>query len=374
LRRSLRQIFPDIFTTITVPKAEELVASPYRHGNSKKAESFFLDGMSKAISLLGRQAHKEYPITIYYAFKQSESRSGQTISTGWETFLEAVIKSGFVVTGTWPLRTEMTAALKKLINVLASSIVLVCRKRLKTTGMTTRRDFQNRLREELPNALRNLQKGNIAPVDLAQSSIGPGMAIFSGFNKVIEADGTPMRVRTALALINEVLDEVVAEQEGDLDPDSRWAVSWFEQYGTGEGPFGVGETLCKAKNTSMQGLVEAGIVYSKAGQVNLLHRDGMDPNWNPLKDKRLTIWETVQYLIRALEEDGEQAAAKLLKKIGGMAEQARDLAYRLYLICERKGWAEEARSYNALVVAWPELTRLATSLERTEEVQGRLFE
>jgi putative DNA methylase len=374
LRKSLKQLFPNLFSTMTVPKADELVATPYRHNGRESAKKFFIEGMSKTLRNLANQAHPSFPVTIYYAFKQAENTAGDTVSTGWEIFLEALMDSQFSITGTWPLRTELSNRMIGMgTNALASSIVLVCQKRSSGSGMTTRRDFQTRLRSELPNALRHLQKGNIAPVDVAQASIGPGMAIFSSYNKVIEADGTPMKVRTALALINEVLDEILAEQEGEMDGDTRWAVAWFEQFGMGEAPYGTAETLCNAKNTSMRGLVDAGIVHSKSGRVHLLRREEMDPDWDPQKDKRLTVWEATQHLIQKLESDGEGAAAELIGKLGGVAEQARDLAYRLFQICERKKWANEARSYNSLVIAWPELTRRAQPKKPTGPEDQSLF-
>jgi putative DNA methylase len=364
LRRTLCSVYPDLFSTMTVPKAEELVATPYRHGGKAAAEAFFVDGMTRAIHNLAENAIPSFPVTIYYAFKQSESGRDGTASTGWETFLEAVQTAGFAVVGTWPMRSEQTYRLIGIgTNALASSIVLVCRKRLESAGMTTRRDFQAQLRRELPRALRDLQHGNIAPVDLAQSAIGPGMAIYSRYRKVVEADGSPMKIRTALTLINEALDEVLAEQEGELDADSRWAVAWYSEYGTGEGPFGRADDLSRAKNTSVDGLTQAGIVHAKSGQVNLLRREEMDPDWNPATDQRLTVWEATQYLIRTLENDGETEAAELLARLGGVADQARDLSYRLYVLCERKGWAEEARSYNGLVIAWPELLRLSNQAD-----------
>ena len=282
LRRSLRPIFPDLFATLAVPKAEELVATPYRHGNKEKAESFFLSGMTDAMRCLAEQAHSGFPVTIYYAFKQSETKGETgTASTGWETFLAAVIQSGFSVTGTWPMRTELS---NRMIgagaNALASSIVLVCRQRPADAPMATRREFVAALRAELPTALAHLQSGNIAPVDLAQAAIGPGMAVFTRYAKVLDAEGNPVSVREALALINQMLDEVLAEQEGDFDPDSRWALAWFEQQGFDEGEYGVAETLSEAKNTSIAGIVEGGILASSAGKVRLLRPDelaGLQP-------------------------------------------------------------------------------------------------
>ncbi|MFZ5814451.1 MAG: DUF1156 domain-containing protein [Bacillota bacterium] len=360
LRRSLRLVYPDLFATLGVPKAEELVATPYRHGGKRKAEAFFLSGMTQAMHRLAEQAHPAFPVTIYYAFKQSE-RDGVdgTASTGWETFLEAVICAGFSISGTWPVRTEGSGRIiAKGTNALASSIVLVCRKRPANAPTATRREFLATLKAELPKALTHLQKGNIAPVDLAQAAIGPGMAVYTRYAKVLDAEGKPVPVREALALINQVLDEVLAEQEGEFDAETRWALAWFEQNGFGEGEFGVADTLSKAKNTSVAGMVQAGILDSKRGKVRLLRPAELDPNWDPTTDKRLNAWEVVHHLIRSLEEGGEPAAAALVKKLGTQAEAARDLAYRLYTICERKKRAAEALSYNSLVQSWPEIIRL----------------
>ena len=252
------------------------------------------------------------------------------------------------------------------MNVLASSVVLVARPKSDGQSLATRKEFMTVLRRELPDALRNLQHGNIAPVDLAQAAIGPGMAVFTRFAKVIESDGVAMTVRTALGIINQVLDEVLAEQEGEFDGDTRWALAWFEQFGMEDGPFGVAETLSKAKNTSVGGLVEAGLPPGPGRQSPLAPPRGMlDAKWDPATDERLTMWEVTQYLIHKLEQDGESAAAALVHKLGSMAEAARDLAYRLYSICERKKWATEALAYNGLVIAWPELTKLAIG-ERTK--------
>jgi putative DNA methylase len=240
--------------------------------------------------------------------------------------------------------------------------------------LATRREFLNALKQELPDALRLLQSGNVAPVDLAQAAIGPGMAVFSRYAKVVEADGSSMTVRTALTLINQILDEVLAEQEGDFDAPTRWAVAWFEQQGTQEGPYGVAEVLSKAKNTSVRGLSDAGIVKSRAGSVQLLGRDDLSADWDPAKEKHLTAWEATQHLILALDQEGESGAADLLQKLGGdYGYKARDLAYRLFSICERKKWAQEALAYNSLVVAWPELVRLANQMKTKGQTQGDLF-
>jgi len=381
LRRSLRLVFPDLFATLAVPKAEELVATPYRHGNKEKAETFFLDGMTRAMHRLAEQGHPAFPVTIYYAFKQAETKgNGDTASTGWETFLDAVIRAGFGISGTWPMRTELgNRMIGSGTNALASSIILVCRKRAAEALTVTRREFVTALKTELPHAVRHLQglgtkdiiaRSAIAPVDLAQAAIGPGMAIYTRYTRVIDAEGNPVPVRDALALINQTLDETLAEQEGDFDADTRWAVAWFEQSGFSEGEYGVAETLSKAKNTSVSGMVDAGILASKGGKVRLLSPDELPEDWpacrakhgagrDPASDSRLTVWEMVHHLVRVLEGEGEGAAAELVAKLGTQAETARELAYRLYTICERKKRAQEALSYNGLVQSWPEITRLA---------------
>lgn len=383
MRHAIGQVYPSLFSTLQTPKSQELVAAPYRHEGSKDAaKSFFEKGLSTAFSRMCGFHVPDYPLPLYYAFKQVETAGGRsdgsdetsTTSTGWETMLAGLMQAGFAITGTWPIRTELVANLKKKISALASSVLLTCRHRPINAPLATRKEFMNALRQELPEALKNLQHGNIAPVDLAQASIGPGMAVFTQYSKVMETDGSPMTVRTALGIINQVLDEVLAEQEGDFDADTRWALAWFDQNGVNEGPFGVAETLSKAKNTAVNGLVDAGIITARGGKVRLVKRDELNGNWDPAADKRLTVWETTQHLIRVLESEGESAAAQLVNKLGGMAETARELAYRLYNICERKKWADEALAYNGLVLAWPELSKLALAdRSRRVETQQQMF-
>ena len=376
LRRSLRNVYPDQFATLAVPKAEELVATPYRHDSIERAEVFFLEGMTRAMQRLAEQAHPAFPVTIYYAFKQSETESETgTASTGWETFLNAVMLAGFAITGTWPMRSEQEYRMIGMgTNALASSIIIVCRPRPADRPAITRRDFISSLKLELPLAVAHLQRSNIPPVDLAQAAIGPGMAIFTRYSKVLGAKGNPMSVREALALINQTLDEVLAEQEGDFDADSRWALAWFEQSGFSEGEYGVAETLSKAKNTSVTGMVEAGILVSKAGKVRLLQPNELPADWDPERDTRLTAWEMVHQLIRVLEKDGEYAAAGLVARLGAKAEIARELCYRLYTLCERKKRASLALSYNALVQSWPEIMHLAKEGGKRTTQQAQLFE
>ena len=362
LRRSLQSTFPDLFATLAVPKKEELVATPYRHGGNKaKADLFFMVGMTRAVQRLAEQTHPAFPVTIYYAFKQSEKTGALGItSTGWETFLSALIGSGFSIRGTWPMRTERPTGMKAAVNALASSIVLVCRARGTDAPTATRREFRDALRSELPEALRKMQQGNIAPVDLAQAAIGPGMAIFTRYARVLDASGAAVSVREALALINETLDEVLAEQEGDFDADTRWALAWFEQSGFSEGEYGVAETLSTAKNASVAGMVEAGILTSGAGKVRLLVPAELPQDWNPKADSRRTVWETTHHLVRVHEQGGDTAAADIMANIGADAETARDLAYRLYRICDLRNRPQEALGYNALVRSWGEISGLAT--------------
>jgi putative DNA methylase len=372
LRRTIGGLHKPLFDTVLAPKMSELTASPELFdGDKEQAKQHFEQGFRQAFTSLRDRMDQRYPLTVYYAFKQEDEEGGAAdesqaegngvdLTTGWETLLEALVSSGFQITATWPVRASQQWRMRAMgANALASYIVLACRPRPKDAPQTGRREFIAELKRELPAALRHLQQGNVAPVDFAQATIGPGMAVFSRFSRVLASSGQSMTVRTALSLINQILSEVLTEQEGEFDADSRWAVAWFEQFGMDEGPFGVAETLSKAKNTSVAGMVEAGVVAARGGKVRLLGRDDLHADWDPATDERLTVWEVTQYLIRALEQHGERGAAELLKKVGGLGEVARDLAYRLYVICERKKWAQEALAYNSLVVAWPEITRLA---------------
>ena len=359
LRRSLRPIFPNLYATLAVPKAEELIATPYRHGSKEKAEVFFLDGMTAAMHNLATQAHPTFPVTIYYAFKQSDTKEeGGTHSTGWETFLEAVLRAGFALTGTWPMRTELSnRMIGSGTNALASSIVLVCRQRDASAETISRREFQRQLREHLPEALETMIGGTsgqspIAPVDLAQAAIGPGMAIYSQYAGVLNQDGTPMRVHDALVLINREITEYLTPDAGSFDADTLFCNSWFEQYGWAEGPFGEADVLARGKGTSVQGVAQAGIADSGGGKVRLLRWADYQAGWDPKLDARNPVWEATHHLIRALNTQGEAAAGALLAAMPDKAEPIRQLAYHLYTLCERKKWAEDARAYNELITAW----------------------
>jgi putative DNA methylase len=385
MRKSLRDVYPDIFGTMLVPKEPELIASPSRHGSKEAANAHFENGLHQTFGNVRRFISHEYPLTVYYAFKQQDSETvdedneasdSQVTSTGWETMLTSLIDSGFSIDGTWPMRTERGARTIGIgSNALASSIILVCRPRPEDAPTISRRGFVDTLRRELPAALKAMQSGNIAPVDLAQASIGPGMAIYSRYSKVLEADGSPMSVRTALGLINQELDAYLAEQDGDIDADTRFAVSWFEQVGFSEGEFGQADVLARAKNTSVAGVETANIVVAGRGKVKLLHWKEYDPGtWDPQQDKRPTVWEATHHLIERLNNHGETGSAMLMTKMPhDMAAEARNLAYRLYSICERKGWADHARDYNALVISWAgigeETARLREAVESGQATQ-----
>jgi putative DNA methylase len=367
LRRSLKSIYPELFATMAVPKAEELVATPYRHGSKEKAEQFFMEGMTKAIHNLAKQAHPAFPVTIYYAFKSSETKEGSTASTGWESFLEAVIGAGFSITGTWPMRTELAnRMIASGTNALASSIVLVCRRRETRAETISRRQFQRELREQMPEALETMIGGAtgrspIAPVDLAQAAIGPGMAIFSRYAAVLNQDGSPMSVHDALILINREITDYLTPDTGGFDADTLFCSAWFDQYGWGAGPFGDADTLARAKGTSVDGVRDAGVVESGSGKVRLLKWEELPGGWDPKADNRTPVWEATHQLIRALNLEGESQAGALLARMPERGEVIRQLAYHLYTLCERNKWAEDARAYNELIAAWHAI--VAASLE-----------
>jgi putative DNA methylase len=373
LRRSLKSVYPDLFATVSVPKAEELVATPYRHGSKENAEEFFLNGMTRAIQRLAKQADPSSPVTIYYAFKQSETESAEgTSSTGWETFLDAVIRSGFVLTGTWPMRTERGARTIGIgSNALASSVILVCRPRPATAEAISRRAFLRELNQVLPEALDEMTRGSgddrspVAPVDLSQAIIGPGMAVFSKYAAVLEADGTPMTVQTALRLINRFL------AEDDFDHDTQFCLHWFEQYGWKDGKFGDADTLARAKGTSVDGVKHAGVLYATGGVVRLLKWAEYPVNWNPAEDDRLPVWEALHQLIRVFKTEGESGAGKVLAAVAAQVEPVRQLAYRLYTLCERAKWSEDARAYNEIITSWSAIESAAAAAPK--EKQADLF-
>ncbi|MEY2536446.1 MAG: putative methylase [Verrucomicrobiota bacterium] len=365
LRRALKGIYPELFATLGVPKTEELVASSERHGGKKSAESFFLKGMTEAMRQLALQSHPALPVTIYYAFKQSETRlDSGTASTGWETFLAAVLSSGFAISGTWPVRTERSQGLKSGSNSLASSIVLVCQKRQSDAQSISRREFIRELNGVLPEALDEMTKGSgderspVAPVDLSQAIIGPGMAVFSKYAAVLEADGSPMSVRTALQLINRFL------AEDDFDADTQFCLHWFEQQGWTEGAFGIADVLARGKGTSVDGIKEAGVIQSGGGKVRLLKWSEYPTDWDPRTDTRTPVWEALHQLIRAYRRGGDSASGALLAALGGKMEAVRQLSYRLYTLCERLGQAEDARAYNELITGWSGIESAASTASK----------
>lgn len=373
MRQALKETYPKLFRTMLVPKAEELVATPYRFdGSVEKARDFFEDGMFNTCCRLHDYSRDDIPVTIYYAFKQSETDTEDTTaSTGWETMLSAIIRAGFSITGTWPMRTELAnRTIASGTNALASSIVLVCRKRNETAGSATRREFINALHREMRPALEKLQSANIAPVDLAQSAIGPGIGVFSRYKSVLEADGKPMSVRAALQIINQELDAFYNEQEGELDRESRFCVELFSQYAFNNIKFGDADILARAKNTSVQALAEHGVLMAAKGQVRLKTRDELPES---VDTHESCTWLLTQQLARAMEVGGVKACAAIVLNIfGSNAEEAKALAYRLYTICERKNWAQEGYAYNNLVVAWPDIQSMAAQMQAEIPVQIKM--
>lgn len=372
----IRPVYPQLFEFLATPKSDELVATPYRHGGKDAAEDFFLSGMSKAIANMAKQSSNLYPASIYYAFKQSEIAQEGISSTGWATFLQAVVEAGYAVVGTWPLRTEMAnRMIASGTNALANSVVLVCRKKEVTAEIITRAEFIRALKRELPPSIAELQAANIAPADMPQSAIGPGMGVFSRYRAVLESDDSPMSVKAALQLINRELDEYLGGIQGEFDADTRFAITWFEQNGLKAGDYGTANNIATARGISVESVKHAGIVESQAGKVRVLRRDELDDKWEPGTDQHLTIWECLQHLVRLHEKDGiSHATAILLKKIGDKAEAVKDLAYILYDICANKRQdAKEATAYNALIADWSELSRQAAAIYDTRgDLQQRL--
>ena len=368
LRRTLQEDYPQLFSTLAVPKAEELVADRVRHGGAESADKFFLSGMIQVLQRMNDKGLHEYPATIYYAFKQSEIEQEGVSSTVWVTFLNAIIESGYSIVATWPVRTELANRIRGIgANALANSVVLVCRKKEETAEIISRAEFIRALKRELPDAIAELRAANITPADMPQSAIGPGMGVFSRYKAVLESDDSPMSVKTALQLINHELDEFLNDIKGEFDADTRFAITWFEQNGMDKGDYGTANSIAQARGISVESVKHAGIVESAAGKVRILKRDELQDDWDPETDKHPTIWECCQYLIRALEKDGEYAAALLLKKTGDeRAVAVKDLAYCLYDICSNKRKdAKEATSYNALIAIWTDLTRLAATIHDT---------
>lgn len=375
MRENLSQVWPDEFSTVVTPKVEEIIADPRRHGGSAGAKKHFESRMAEFMRELATSVTPEIPATIYYAYKATETSEGEVRSTGWDTFLQAVLDAGLRVSATWPMRTELANRPRSLgSNALASSIVLACRPRSASAALATRGEFISALRQELPEAVRVLQSGNIAPVDLAQSTIGPGIKVFSRYARVVEADGSSMPVSAALAIINDVLGEVLDGEEAELDPDTRFALTWFSEHGYSAGPSGDADIVARAKNTSLAGIEAAGIGEARAGKFRLYERGELDPDWSPVLDDRFTVWEATQHLAAALERS-ESEAAELLHVLGGNGDRARQLAYLLYQKANDRGWAPEAGVYNGLITAWPNLRTGAATVAAAASApsQGNLL-
>ncbi len=383
LRHGLRDKMPEILNTVLVPKMEELVASDFRYGSKEAAKEHFEGGFRAAFSSFKAGLDDRFPLTVYYAFKQDEDEDSNdedtsgaeeiNLSTGWETLLEGLVNGGFQITATWPIKASQKWRMVAMgTNALTSYIVLACRPRSASAPTITRREYLQILKRELPNSIEVLQHSNLAPVDMAQATIGPGMSIFSRYEKIMEQDGKPMTVKTALSLINKTLDEILAEQEGDFDVETRWAISWFEQNTFNEGAFGDADALGRARNTAVNALVHAGIVKSGGGKVKLISREELRSDWDPATDNRIPVWELTQHLIKQLQENGETGAAKLYKKLGASADVARELAYRLFTICEKKGWATEAQAYNSLVLSWNQIVAESFNIKDHKGVQTKL--
>lgn len=382
LRKGLQYQYPELLSTVLVPKMEELVASDFRYGSKEAARNHFEEGFKEAFNNFRKGMDGRFPLTVYYAFKQDEnedasdeeeSGSGINLTTGWETLLEGLVSGGFQIGSTWPIKaSQKWRMVARDTNSLTSYIVLACRARPDDAPSITRREYLQILKKELPQAIEVLQRSNLAPVDMAQATIGPGMGIYSRYSQIVEQDGSRMSVRTALSLINTALSEILAEQEGDFDTETRWALAWFEQNQFEVGDFGDANALALAKNTAVNALVQAGIVTSGGGKVQLISREGLPADWDPQQDNRIVVWEITQHLIKRLQEKGETEAAKLYKSLGSKADVARDLAYHLFTLCERKGWSQEAQAYNSLVLSWNQIVAESFNIKSTRVEQGKL--
>ncbi|MYJ97632.1 MAG: DUF1156 domain-containing protein [Acidimicrobiaceae bacterium] len=372
LRQNLADVWPDECSTLLTPKAEELIANRYRAGSNDQAEEHFETGMAEFMTQVAESQTTNVPATIYYAYKATETKDGEVRTTGWDTFLQAVLDAGLQVNATWPMRTERPGRMLSVgTNALASSIVLACRPRAVSASLATRGEFMAALRDELPEAVRLLQSGNIAPVDMAQSTIGPGIKVFSRYARVVEADGSSMSVSVALRIINDVLGEILDGEEAELDADTRFALTWFAEHGYEPGPSGDADSVARAKNTSLAGIEESGVGEAREGKFRLFERPELDPDWDPVDDQRLTVWEVLQYLVAALDRS-ESEAAELLHTLGGIGDRARQLAYLLYQKANDKGWASEAGAYNRLIGAWPNLQAHAAATAAAP-VQEEMF-
>lgn len=359
LRKSLRTIHPSVVGTMLTPKADELVANPYRHDGKQGAEKFFIEGFNSVFHRIREDdANPDVPMTVYYAYKQQDSGKDGTSSTGWHTLLDGLIQSGWEITATWPMRSELkNRMLSQGTNALASSILLACRPRPADARAVARRAFVAALKSELPEALRTLMQGAIAPVDLAQAAIGPGISVFSRYAKVREADGSDMSVRDALQLINATLDEVLGEQESDLDSDTRFAVRWYRQYGWAADSSGIADQLARSSDTSLAELQRGGIFEAKGGKARLLSPTQLNEEWDPAADEHVSVWEATVRLAAVLAKDGVDKVAELLPAVGEKVslDAVKELGFLLFHEAEKNKDTDDAILFNGLVSSWGDL-------------------
>ncbi|WOC63397.1 DUF1156 domain-containing protein (plasmid) [Paenarthrobacter sp. AT5] len=377
LRQSLSKIHSKTVATMLTPKAEELVANPYRHGSKKGAEKFFIDGFNAVFANIRRGANPAVPITVYYAYKQQDASSDGTSSTGWHTLLDGLIDAGWEITATWPMRTETSnRLLASGTNALASSIVLACRPRPEDSPATTRRAFVAALKSELPEALRTLIQGSIAPVDLAQAAIGPGVSVFSRYSRVREADGSDMSVKDALLLINATLDEVIGEQESDFDADTRFAVKWYRQYGWGQENSGIADQLARSSDTSIGALERGGIFEAKGGKARLFSPSQLDGEWDAAADERVSVWEATVRLASAMAKDGADRVAELLPAIQTRVslDAVKELGFLLFHEAEKKRDTQDAILFNGLVSAWGDVNEQARRFALVPRAGQQVFD
>ena len=377
LRRSLCDIHPQVVGTMLTPKAEELVANPYRHDGKTGAERFFVKGFNSVFHRIRQGARPDVPMTVYYAYKQQDAKADGTSSTGWHTLLDGLIAAGWEITATWPMHSELSnRMLSQGTNALASSIVLACRPRTEDAPATTRRAFVARLKAELPGALRTLMQGAIAPVDLAQAAIGPGISVFSRYSRVREADGSDMGVRDALLLINATLDEVLGEQESDFDPETRFAVKWYLQYGWARESSGIADQLARSSDTSIGALERGGIFEAKGGKARLLSPSTLEGEWDPAADERISVWEATVRLAAAMAKDGADKVAELLPSVQTRVnlDAVKELGFLLFHKAEKKKDTQDALLFNGLVSAWGDVNEQARKYASTPRSSQQAFD
>lgn len=362
LRRSLGDVHSKTLGTLLTPKSDELVANQYRHDGKNGAEKFFIDGFNSVFTQLRESANAEVPLTVYYAYKQQDTRDVGTASTGWHTLLDGLIDSGWEITATWPMRSERGGRMISVgTNALASSIVLACRPRPTDAPTTTRRAFVSALKSELPEALRTLMQGAIAPVDLAQAAIGPGVAVFSRYSRVREADGSDMSVKDALVLVNATLDEVIGDQESDFDSDTRFAIKWYRQYGWSQENSGIADQLARSSDTSIGALERGGIFEAKGGKARLLAPSALDGAWDAAADDRVSVWEATVRLAAVMAKHGADKVAELMPTVQTRInlDAIKELGFLLFHEAEKKRDSKDAGLFNGLVGAWGDLSEQA---------------